>query len=215
MDWDKLGDVLEVWGMENDEISYQRFEWLFVPCNYLHREFGDTGDTLSDKCIANKTAQEEYIGNMRVIVLIDEDVFQQTEFGDASVQRQSRFYSWQADQKKPSWVQGFMRTNIIKDETDFLQYGQEEENEIYTFEWPAPLPSAWIHFPTEENPSTKYKFISVEFNYSPHITTWARSTYSFLDWLGDLGGLFDALLYGCKFLLIPFSDFTLRTKILT
>lgn len=75
MDWDKLGDQLEIWGTENDEISYQRFEWLFVPCNYLHGYLGDSGDTISEKCIADKKQQQEYLGNMRVIVLIDEYIF--------------------------------------------------------------------------------------------------------------------------------------------
>jgi len=80
--------------------------------------------------------------------------------------------------------------------------------------WPSPLPSAWINYPTKENPSTKYKFISVEFTASPHITRWQRQTYSLLDWLGDLGGLFDALFYFVKMLMFPFSQFTLKSTML-
>ena len=49
-------------------------------------------------------------------------------------------------------------------------------------------PSAWIDYPDH------YKFASVEFNMSMDQMNWTRSTYSILDWLGDLGGLLDILL---------------------
>ena len=80
---------------------------------------------------------------------------------------------------------------------------------------PAPLPSAWIYFPTDENPSTRYKFASIEINFSLDVKQWNRQTYSLLDWLGDLGGLFDALLYICRMLISPLSVYTLKQTILT
>ena len=36
-----------------------------------------------------------------------------------------------------------------------------------------------------------------------------------LDWLGDLGGLFDALRYICAVLVQPVTAFTLKTTLLT
>ena len=62
LDWDQLGDELNLWGI-NDEDFYQRVEFLLVPCNYVHAEFGDYGDTISPECIANHTAQMAYLGN--------------------------------------------------------------------------------------------------------------------------------------------------------
>jgi len=38
LDWEKYGDILEIWGTENDEVNYQRFEYVVVPCNYVHAE---------------------------------------------------------------------------------------------------------------------------------------------------------------------------------
>ena len=45
--------------------------------------------------------------------------------------------------------------------------------------------------------------------------TWTRSTYSLLDWLGDLGGLFEALSYICAVFIQPLTVFTLKTTLLT
>ena len=46
IDWEKFGSEVAIWGTENDEISYQRFEYLILPCNYVHAEFGDIGDSV-------------------------------------------------------------------------------------------------------------------------------------------------------------------------
>ena len=79
----------------------------------------------------------------------------------------------------------------------------------------APLPSSWIYFPTDTSPSTKYKFASIEINLSPDVRKWERSTYSLLDWLGDLGGLYDALKYICSFIISPLSVFAMNQTVLT
>lgn len=40
IDWDNLdGDEISVWGVENDD-NYQRWEFVLLPCNYIHAEFG-------------------------------------------------------------------------------------------------------------------------------------------------------------------------------
>ena len=54
LDWDKLGEDLNIWGTENDELNYQRFEYVLLPCNYMHAEFGPTGDSIAEECIADR-----------------------------------------------------------------------------------------------------------------------------------------------------------------
>jgi hypothetical protein len=41
-----------------------------------------------------------------------------------------------------------------------------------------------------------------------------RSTYGFLDWLGDCGGLFSALKTLAELLVAPFAGYSLRTKLI-
>ena len=42
-----------------------------------------------------------------------------------------------------------------------------------------------------------------------------RSTYHLLDWLGDCGGLYDALSAIADFLVFPFTSFALSEKLLS
>lgn len=65
-------------------------------------------------------------------------------------------------------------------------YGKEEKPELN--------PSAWNNYPSKENPNSKYKFTSLEIGINPDLKQINRKTYSILDFLGDCGGLFDALL---------------------
>ena len=42
-----------------------------------------------------------------------------------------------------------------------------------------------------------------------------RSTYSLLDWLGDVGGLFDGLILMTRWFVSPLVVFALRAKLLS
>ena len=71
---------------------------------------------------------------------------------------------------------------------------------------PPPQASMWINYPTKDNLNRDYKFGGIEINKSPDMQEWSRSTYSVLDFLGDLGGLLDALKYLFFVLVSPFSN---------
>ena len=50
---------------------------------------------------------------------------------------------------------------------------------------------------------------------SPDKLVVTRETYSLLDWMGDLGGLFDALYIFCSFMIMPISVFNLQVTLMT
>ena len=91
-----------------------------------------------------------------------------------------------------------------------MQYGQQANIEFYHFQISENLPSSWIYFPTAENPSTKYKYVSVQFEMMLDVINWNRQTYSLLDRLGDLGGLLDILLHIGHVLVLPIASFNLK-----
>ena len=41
-----------------------------------------------------------------------------------------------------------------------------------------------------------------------------RETYDLLSWLGDIGGLIDALRYAITFLMAPYTAFSAKSKLL-
>ena len=51
IDWDELGDDIDIWGNWQDETKYQRFEFLVTPCNYVHTALGYDGDSIDENCI--------------------------------------------------------------------------------------------------------------------------------------------------------------------
>ena len=63
---------------------------------------------------------------------------------------------------RPNWIDSRIYKNHLDDETDFLQYGQSDDQEFTNYEINKdPKPSAWSEFPTTENPYNKYKFSSL------------------------------------------------------
>ena len=71
-DWEKIGDDLSIWGGSSNDALYQRIEFLLLPCNYIHVQFGDIGDSIHPDCIADRKQQEDYLGTLKIVVLMDE-----------------------------------------------------------------------------------------------------------------------------------------------
>ena len=90
LDWDKDGDNIEIWGAESG-YEYQRLEFIFVPCNFIHD--GKDGATYNkSECIANETAQRDYLKSYYINMYISDNTFRQDSFGDESIESRSRFH---------------------------------------------------------------------------------------------------------------------------
>lgn len=100
----------------------------------------------------------------------------------------------QVDLSAPTWYSKKVSRSLLSDETDFMQLGQQANTEFITaVNDLTPNSSSWNFFPSAENPKAEYKYVSVHFESDKNLRLINRSTYSFLYWLGDVGGLNDAL----------------------
>ena len=70
-------------------------------------------------------------------------------------------------------------------------------------------------WPSRENPDAAYKFVSLWFELSQSLITTERKTYSILEWIGDVGGLFDGLMIIASNLITPFATLTLQFALFT
>ena len=61
----------------------------------------------------------------------------------------------------------------------------------------------------------EYKYTGIALKFSSDLEVIERSTYGGLDWLGDIGGLFDALRIIGMALVGPFVKFALSLQLLT
>ena len=120
----------------------------------------------------------------------------------------------QVDQHLSSWISTKLTSNLLADETQFLQFGFEEEFEFSTVEFENPVPSSFNVWPTKEKPDTYYKIVSAFLTLSMDQNVIERQTYSFLDWLGDIGGLYDALRLIGLFVVAPFSSLKQKAELL-
>ena len=103
-----------------------------------------------------------------------------------------------------------IQSYILEDETDFLQLGQSDEYNFIALKDKFTMQdSAWNKFPTPENPRAKYKFCSFNLSLVEDLQKISRQTYSFLDWLGDCGGLVDMLVLIGRLLISPFAAYAL------
>lgn len=77
------------------------------------------------------------------------------------------------------------------------------------------LPTSWLSWPSANKTSANYKYVSVEFSLSMDQKNWSISTYRLLDWLSEVGGLFNTLLYVTKVLVGPMAGYTLRSTLVS
>ena len=112
------------------------------------------------------------------------------------------------------WSQAFLRKSILDDDVDFLQLGQERIYEFTSTEFGSTEPSAFSIWPTKEAP-TVYKYNALYLELRPDYQIIERQTYHLLEWIGDVGGLFDGLVYIFKIIVKPFSLFAVQAEVLS
>lgn len=103
-----------------------------------------------------------------------------------------------------------VRLATLEDESDFLQFGQSNSHDFYNFRNEnVPQASQLKKFPDF------YKFTGLVIDFDYDLQTTNRQTYSFLDWMGDLGGLFEALNYVFFWLLSPFTAYAFESRLIS
>lgn len=113
-----------------------------------------------------------------------------------------------------SWIGVDINKHTLVDETEFLQLGATDEVDYEKLSFIEAQPSALRVWPTEEDPTPFYKLSSFWVEFGRSLTETERQTYSFLEFLGDIGGLFDGFRYIGGPLIAPIATFTLQSTLL-
>mmetsp|Transcript_2845 Transcript_2845/g.3878 ORF Transcript_2845/g.3878 Transcript_2845/m.3878 type:complete len:138 (+) Transcript_2845:506-919(+) len=101
-------------------------------------------------------------------------------------------------------VNFLLQSKQLEDDSEYLSYGVSEEESFLTLKTDGNLIySSWNEFPSAENPYSDYKFASFAVMRESDVEVISRQGYSVLDWLGDWGGLMDALIMIADILMIP------------
>ena len=105
--------------------------------------------------------------------------------------------------------------NILLDRAGLLQLTQADEVAFDTLRFEELLQSRVNTWPTDENDYAMYKFNGVAFTRSNQLTSYERQTYSLLELLGDVGGLFDGLTRIIEFLITPSTVLFMKQSLVT
>ena len=84
--------------------DFQMVEISMVPCNYIHNEYGDSGDYIRKECTSNLESQIEYLGNLNLITYATTQDFQFYKYGEDSVKTESTLVSRQVNEKIPNYL---------------------------------------------------------------------------------------------------------------
>lgn len=211
---DKSLSDLEIYGDGDTSSEHTRIEFLLLPCNYIHAYEGYK-DSINTECNFDKQAQTDYLGTLDWKIYHDQQIFNPRGYGDEIITKNSILYNQQVDFLNPNWFRNEININEVADESELLQLGIVSEQAFYELTHELPVASSWNTFPTRENPSTRYKYTSFEIQLGKNKTVVERQTYSLLDWLGDLGGLFDALKIICNWFVAPVATYALKATLMT
>ena len=114
------------------------------------------------------------------------------------------------DNRVPNWTATFIERNKIVDETGMIQLGFSEERIFESVEVRVPEPSTAIWWPTRENPNQEYRITGAWLELGQATTTIERQTYSLLELVGDVGGLYDGLRLIAQSMLAPLVSIALK-----
>ena len=171
---------------------------------------GGKTDRIIEDCIWDKEAQIEYINAPNLIAIYNQERVNIERYGEESIERYSTFINQQFDEQTPSWAGGFIQQNLLVDQTDFFRWGEGEvEKSFNTIKWDLPVPSSMTIYPSKEKPDGQYKFCGFNLLISVDSQITERETYQLLEWMGDIGGLLDALLYLGRIIIAPITSYSL------
>ena len=70
--------------------TYNRLDVIFSPCNYVHAQYGYTGDFIQEGCIADLKAQADYLGPLNVLALVNYERFDTKGYGEHSIVKEAK-----------------------------------------------------------------------------------------------------------------------------
>ena len=194
--------------------AYSMLEVSVVPCMMKLTNIGFKDDQSHTDCDKTFTGLMKYLKSPNMVAYYNQQSFQLDEFNKRRVKRFSTITDTLIDKYNANWVGYNIQSNSITDETSWLQYGQTQSQDFTSVHNEIPRPSSWsddIHTGIEGN----YKITSISVLLNPDKVEYERHTYSLLEWLGDIGGLYDALGHIGTLFVRPVAMFALNSAMLS
>ena len=200
-----------------DRGDHTESDIMVVPCHMKETSIAGNMDNIRDDCVRDPEAVFEYLTNMATVAWYNFGTFKYADYDKSErIAKQSSIISYKTKEKEQTWRAATLHLSELNDEIDFFQWGQIDNIEIEKFVFGSNFhPSSFKDWPTESEPNNRYKISSLVINLDSNVSIIERSTYSCLEWLGDIGGLYDAMQLIGRALAYPIDIFALNVELVT
>ena len=134
-------------------------------------------------------------------------------FGSESIERDVTVMSYQYSSDHPVYVMSRVHRDQLWDKTTFLNIGPKVEYDFTYLTTIGERASSWnVYFPADNkhgDDEPHYKFFGFQLNVNDDVYINRRVTYSFLNWLANIGGLRGWLQLAGTFLTGAFASMNL------
>ena len=216
LDWESHD--FSIFGSWDSDSHYRALDVMAVPCATKLSSLGSNykgNEGMRDDCKNDYNSTLEYLnGPADIVIYKNHGSFKTHKYGESRLKKSAMFESAQTDIRQASWVGVDINLFEIVDEVGALQLGQQDEAEFEQIKLLPAAPSVYTKWPTQENPDGVFTFGSIWIEQGQSKTTIERTTYSLLEWLGDIGGLADSLVFIGRVLIGPIAAFMMKANIL-
>ena len=107
---------------EDPAYNTKTIDVMFIPCNMKETLLGDAteDDRIPQNCNYDKDKLIEYLGPIQMLIYKNIGSFQQDEYGNERVKKESSISRIQVDEYRPSWINTKISNNVLYDETQFI-----------------------------------------------------------------------------------------------
>ena len=103
---------------------------------------------------------KSYLGRPSIQIVSNTQRFDLEKFGNETIINESNVIVRQFSLEDPNWLQTFITSHKLKDETELFNFGFESIRKMYTFDVDIFKPSLMANYPND------YKFTSAQINAS-------------------------------------------------
>jgi len=146
-------------------------------------------------CTKTKQEMLDYLGPLDLVIVYKSTRLLARNFIDP-FNKSIKISNQQIDYLKPNFIHSKLQQTILEDDINFFVQGIETESKFWDLDIGLPEISSLVHYQTG-----KYKITGMEILGSFDVIRINRETYSLLQFLGDLGGLYDAIFFTGIFML--------------
>ena len=101
--------------------SYTALDIIAAPCGFT---FDELKEPVREDRVWDQQETLDYLGACSLVVLYNQGIFKQDEFGENRIQKNSILHKVLFNPNNPNWIGASINRNSLSDEVDFLQYGQ-------------------------------------------------------------------------------------------